>query len=184
MWLLTAEAVRVQHDATVSLSVGAGADGKNRYGSDRLVEYVGQKIVVRFDPDKLHESVFLYQADGRFIGEADCIHAAGFGDSSTGREWKRLNKQRLKSTKAAAQAEASMSIIEASRYLPEPETPEAPQSSAVTRGDFRSGKRVVNSDVEEVGSDERDSQFARGVSYLKAVRARDSIDQLSYEEDL
>src|SRR5690606_31711818 len=125
-------------------NVGGGPQGKNRYGCDALIEHVGRRVVVRFDPDHLHESVHCYQLDGRYIGEAECQHAAGFGDTSAGREWKRLRKQRLQAGQQAAEAEVRMTAVEAADMLPEP-TPEDDSSvqTNVVRGSFSERKRVV-----------------------------------------
>jgi len=148
MWMLTAESVRVQRDATVALTLGAGPNGRNRYACDALIEHVGRQVVVRFDPDSLHESVHLYQPDGRYIGEAECQLAAGFGDTSAGREWRRQNTQRLKAAKQAAAAELRMSAIEAAEYMPvpDPDPEEAQPKTNVVRGAWTQ-KRVAGSDV-------------------------------------
>ncbi len=148
MWMLTAESVRVQRDATVALTLGAGPSGRNRYACDALIEHVGRQVVVRFDPDSLHESVHVYQPDGRYIGVAECQLAAGFGDSSAGREWKRQNTQRLKAAKQAAAAELRMSAIEAAEYMPtpDPDPEEAKPQTNVVRGAWVQ-KRVAGSDV-------------------------------------
>lgn len=159
MWLMAAESVLVQKDAAVRLKVGGGPQGYNRYSSDRLIDYIGRRVVVRFDPDALHDAVHLYQLDGRYIGEAECIHAAGFGDTSAGREWRRLRKQRLQAGKDAAEAEVRMGAVEAADYLPahdpEAEDDSAPQTGVV-RGSFGERKRVAGSDVQPQGDDEDD----------------------------
>ncbi|OWV30166.1 transposase domain-containing protein [Halomonas campaniensis] len=161
MWLLAAESVLVQRDSSMSLSVGSGPQGKNRYGADCLINYIGKRVVVRFDPDQLHEQVHVYQNDGRYIGTADCIHAAGFGDTSKGREWRRLHTQRLKAGKQAKQAEVAQSALEAAQYLPTPEPEDhTPIQSDVTRGSFGERKRVVGSDVVE--SDDEDAAETYG----------------------
>ena len=160
MWLMAAEAVLVQKDAAVKLNVGGGPNGHNRYSCDRLVDYIGRRVVVRFDPDRLHESVHLYQLDGRYIGEAECIHAAGFGDTSAGREWRRLRKQRLQAGKDAAEAEVRMGAVEAANYLPaaEPEEDSVPQTK-VTRAVFGERKRVMGSDVVPDQDDETSTEY-------------------------
>ncbi len=106
-------------------------------------------MVVRFDPDSLHECVHLYQLDGRYIGQADCMMAAGFGDTSAGREWRRQHKQRLKAAKQMAEAEIRMSAIEAADYMPDPQPdPETPLQTNVVRGAWKApAKKVANSDV-------------------------------------
>tara|TARA_B100000700_G_scaffold270027_1_gene311871 strand:+ start:11931 stop:13913 length:1983 start_codon:yes stop_codon:yes gene_type:complete len=155
MWLLTAEAVTVHKDGAIALGVGKGASGKNRYSCDALIDYIGRKVVVRFDPDRLHETVHAYQIDGRYIGEAECIHAVGFGDSGAAREWARNRAQRSKAAKAQAEAEQRMTDLQVADYLPEP-TPEdtAPQQTGVTRGSFGERKRVAGSDVQPQGEDD------------------------------
>lgn len=156
MWLLTAEAVTVHQDGAVALGVGKGASGKNRYSCDALIDYIGRKVVIRFDPDRLHETVHAYQIDGRYIGEAECIHAVGFGDSRAAREWARNRTQRSKAAKAQAEAEQRMTDLQVAEYLPEP-TPEdsAPLQTDVVRGSFGERKRAVGSDLPpEEGDDE------------------------------
>jgi putative transposase len=145
MWLLAAEAVTVQRDATVRLAVGTGPHGKNHYTSDALIELVGQKVVVRFDPDSLHDAVYIYLTDGRYIGKAECQHAAGFGDTTKGREWARLRKQNIKAAKKAAENEVRMTDLEAAAYLPEVEPAPAPKTKVV-RGAWESSKQAVGSD--------------------------------------
>ncbi len=145
LWLMAAEAVKVKAGGTVELDVGKSQHGKNRYGCDELIEYQRRKVVVRFDPDQLHESVYLYQLDGRYIGEAACIHAAGFGDTTRGREWGRLKEERRRSVKKAAEAEVRMTATEAAGMMPDPE-PEAPLQTNVVRM-APAEKRVAGSDV-------------------------------------
>ncbi|PWG62822.1 transposase domain-containing protein [Spiribacter halobius] len=147
MWLLAAESVTVQKDATVALRISKGPHGRNRYSCDALIEYAGRKVVVRFDPDHLHEEVHAYQPDGRYIGAAECILAAGFGDTSAGREWARNQKRRLRAEKERAEAEVRMSAVEAADYLPDPE-PEEPVQTNVVRGAWEDRKRAVGSDVQ------------------------------------
>lgn len=162
MWLLTAEAVTVRQGGVVALNVGGGPNGKNRYGCDALIDYIGRKVVVRFDPDRLHESVHAYQLDGRYIGEAVCDHAVGFGDSSAAREWARNRTQRSKAAKAQAEAEQRMTDLQVAEYLPEP-TPEdsAPLQTGVTRGSFGERKRAVGSDLPPGGGDEEEAPAQR-----------------------
>ena len=135
LWMLTAEAIKVGRDGTIVLEAGAGRIGKNRYGNDALLQYRGQKIVVRFDPAQLHEAVHAYTLDGRYIGEVECLQAAGFGDSETGRKANRLRKQKMKATKIAATAEQGLSALEAAALLPPPED-EPPVISKVVQPVF------------------------------------------------
>ncbi|MDF1691739.1 MAG: transposase domain-containing protein [Zhongshania sp.] len=138
LWLLTAESIRVDKTGCFTLEAGArtgqGRDGRNRYFAQELLEYGdrGIKIVVRFDPDHLHESVYVYTLDGRFITTADCLEAKGFGDSDGSRIYSRERKKFIKATKAAADAEMRMDLAGVSQRLPRPELP-APVASKVVR---------------------------------------------------
>lgn len=155
LWMLAAEAVPVKKDGSVVLDAGGAVGfGRNRYGDDALLEFIGHKVVVRFDPDRLHESVHIYTLDGRYITEAECISAAGFGDTQRGRQHNRARKQKLRAIKELARAEQRMDALEASTYLPEVKTPDDAEPGAV-RLDFRNRKKVaVNTDLERPSDDE------------------------------
>ncbi|AZQ10117.1 transposase domain-containing protein [Shewanella khirikhana] len=58
LMMLQAEAVQVSKHGTLVLESGGSLQGrKNRYFNEQLMNYVGQKLVARFDPQALHESV-------------------------------------------------------------------------------------------------------------------------------
>lgn len=127
--LLPAEAVKVTESGTFTLEAGGAiASKKNRYYSPELINIKQNKIVVRFDPDQLHASVLAYTLDGRFICEAECIDAVGFGDTQAAREHARARKTYVKGHKLAATAQQRMTAIEAADYLPAPEIPPTPDS--------------------------------------------------------
>lgn len=172
MWLMAAESVRVQRDSTVSLRVGAGPNGLNRYGGDTLINHIGKRVVIRFDPDNLHQEVHAYQLDGRYIGEVPCQEAAGFGDSSTARESARSRKQITKAAKAQAAAQKRMTELEVMDRMgaPQPEE-DAPAQTKVTRGNFEAPKRVVGSDVTPELDDEAEHNTQQKYSWDSVVEA-------------
>ena len=43
----------------------------NRYWCDELAGRVGEKLIVRFDPQALHDGVAIYTLDNRFIAHAE-----------------------------------------------------------------------------------------------------------------
>lgn len=168
LFLLTAEAINVAKDGTFKMAAGKGFGlGENRYGCDRLFGFAGQKIVVRFDPQDLHGSVHCYTLSGAYIGEAECILAAGFGDTSKAREHTKARRQMVKATKVAAAAEKRMSAIEVAALQPEVETP-APEPPQVIKGEFGRSKRTVNSDL--VGQE--DDRFDRAVEMMRSQRKK------------
>ena len=129
LWMLTAEAIRVKKDGSFTLEAGSAKGiSKNRYSAFELLEYAEHKIIVRFDPQDLHGTVYAYTLDNRFIARASCISVTGFGDTEAARSFNRQRERFVKASKLAAQAENRMSIIEVADRLPitaEADKPEA-----------------------------------------------------------
>ncbi len=137
LFLLTAESTRVDRTGCFTLDAGAktgqGRAGRNRYFAPELMDLGerGRRIVVRFDPDRLHEEVFAYTLDGRFIAPANCIEAVGFRDTEASRIFNRERRKFIKSAKAAADAELRMDLAGVSARLPRPELPDPVESKVV-----------------------------------------------------
>jgi len=103
----------------------------NTYWAEDMARYAGDRFVVRYDPDALHASVFIYLRDGTFLCEAPCWDAAGFADVAAGRKHANVKKQFMKSQKALAALEVSMSIKDVVDYLPEIEAEDLPETKVV-----------------------------------------------------
>ncbi len=132
LWLLTAEAIKVRNDGTATLDAGSAVSkGRNRYHSHELLDYAGHKIVLRFDPEDLHGTVYAYTLDGRYICECECIEATGFGNTEAARSFNKERKRFIKATKLAAKAESSMEAMEVADRMPQVEQPEIPESKVV-----------------------------------------------------
>lgn len=139
LWLLAAENVTVQHGGSVTLDAGSlVGQGRNRYYHDALTEFVGNSVVVRFDPQDLHGEVHVYRPDGDYIATAVCIESAGFGDADAGREHNRARRAYLKATKAQAESEQRMDALETARLLPEAPDPVAPTASVIRPAELSS----------------------------------------------
>ena len=133
LWLLAAEAVPVRRDGTFTMGAGAKTgEGRNRYFCPEL-QSIGEakgKVVVRFDPDSLHESVHCYTLNGLYIGKAVVWEAAGFGNTETARIYNKHRRQFIKAEKAAAKAVRQMDTVEMLDRLPKPDLPDAPAPGA------------------------------------------------------
>jgi len=128
LWLLTAESVSVRkQDGTIHMQF----EKRNRYWCEELQEFAGKKIVVRFDPQKLHDEVYCYTLDGRYIAAAQCVEAQGFGDTEAAREQAKDLKRFRRATKAKLAADRSMSVREAAAMLPEIAGADAPEAKVV-----------------------------------------------------
>lgn len=135
LWLLEAEAVKVQRDATVVLKAGGVAGrGLNRYHADFLYDQIGRRVVVRFDPDALHGEVHIYRREGPYIGAAACVHAAGFGDADAARQLNRKRREMVKAAKKLAETEIRMDVDEVAARLGSARAATAPADEALPAG--------------------------------------------------
>lgn len=123
----------------ITLTIGRGPQGDNRYWCEALSPYAGKKVIAYYDPEHLHEPISVYGLDEQFIAEVPCTAKLGFGDADAKAEWKK-NKQRwLKAQKAAAAATVRMeaseraALYEASALTPADEKPGADSVGATGR---------------------------------------------------
>lgn len=73
----------------------------NRYWSPAMSALAGRKVVVRFDPDQLHQSLFVYGLDGRFLAEAELQAATGFLDAEAAKRRAKQEGELRKATRRA-----------------------------------------------------------------------------------
>ncbi len=72
LWLLAAERIRAQKGSGVIHFMG------NRYYDSALSALAGKDVTIRFDPEKLHQAVRVYDAKDRFICAAPIFDDTGF----------------------------------------------------------------------------------------------------------
>lgn len=177
MLLLPAEAVNVSRKGEFALKVGGSLKGaKNVYYNMALMNAGVKKVVVRFDPQQLHSTVYCYTLDGRFICEAECLTPVAFNDAAAGREYRRRQKQLKSATKAAIKAQKQMDALEVAELLPQIAEPEAPESRIV--GIFRpSGntERVKNQERDDEYETERDEYLNHSLDILEQNRRKKAI---------
>lgn len=109
---------------TPNRSSGEISIGNNRYWSEELTAYRSKKVAVRFDPDNLHDSVWVYTLDGEFIALADCIAATGFNDTQAAREHARQRNRFKRSAKEQLKAMRNMAALESTIPNVSTDTPE------------------------------------------------------------
>lgn len=92
----------------------------NRYWSEFLSEHRGQKLVVRFDPDRLHEeAAHVYSLAGAYLGAAEIQEAAGFADANAAREHGRKRSAWLKANKHLLELERRLGATDIAALLPD-----------------------------------------------------------------
>lgn len=149
LWLLAADGVRAGVNGEIVLET----DKRNRYWCEALARHAGEKLVARFDPQRLHESVHVYRLDGSYIAEAQCHHAAGFNDSRAGREHSRARNQFKRATREQLVAERRMTAIEAAGLLPETASPPPPETKVVHAIFGDQIKKVANGGTVNAGGE-------------------------------
>ncbi len=129
LWLLAAEQISSQRGSGEIHFYG------NRYWSRELNAHAGEKLVVRFDPDHLHEQVKVYSLDDRLICQAPCIAATGFDDIDAARTHARDRNAYLKSQREQLRLHAKLSAAELARLYgaEEPAAEAPPQPPKVKR---------------------------------------------------
>jgi transposase InsO family protein len=108
----------------------------NRYWSEFLSEHRGEKVVVRFDPDRLHEEpAHVYSMASQYLGAAELQEAAGFSDAAAAREHGRVKTAWLRSQKAMLELERRLSATDVAALLPDidEDDGEAPAPAPSTR---------------------------------------------------
>lgn len=98
LWLLAAEGITARKpDGHIELH-------RNRYWAPALTGYVGKKVVVRFDPDRLHQSIKVYDLNNVLICDAACLDDTGFHDTVAARQHARTKKDLEKALAAEKDA--------------------------------------------------------------------------------
>lgn len=180
LWLLAAEAIGVRRqDATITLE-------GNRYWSEFLLPFAGQKVVARFDPQALHEPLHVYRLDGGYLGAAPCIEAVGFNDVDAAREHARKIGTFQKATKALKAAEVKLTIQEVAAQMADPLAPPAAPETKVVRPITWGNTARVPMPIEHQEEDEEQPESQRrmlaALAQVSAARRGGGL-RLVEEED-
>lgn len=175
LWLLAAEGVTCrQPDGSVWLH-------ENRYWHERLVGLIGRKVVLRFDPDRLHQPVHVYRLDGSYVCAADCLDDTGFADADAAKQHARDVGAFKKAARDQAKREVRIGIDQVAALMPMPPAP-VPVEAKVVRPVFgRSFGNLALKPTEDalpaegLPNDERDDAFHRafsaGVTALRLAKS-------------
>ncbi len=161
LWMLSAVAI------TARKPDGAIHMHGNRYWNAVLNEWIGKKLTVRFDPADLHKPVKVYDPEGRFLCDADCLAKTGFADTGAARRQDKARKTHVKNLQAVAKSNAALSpmqlgeIMEKGRKAEAAKRPQTPVRSVVTR--LVTGN-LAHAPVETVSADQFEDSFARGLA--------------------
>ncbi|KPN64283.1 Mu transposase, C-terminal [Aliiroseovarius crassostreae] len=93
----------------------------NRYWSEKLIAHAGRKLMVRFDPENLHDDLFVYTMDGVFIDRVPCIEAVGFNDAAAAREHARKKRQFMKAQRELLELGRLLTAAQVAAQIPDPD---------------------------------------------------------------
>ncbi|MBP1852714.1 transposase domain-containing protein [Rhizobium halophytocola] len=172
LWLLASETLRTKKGSGEIHFQG------NRYWSRDLNAISGAKVTIRFDPDKLHESVRVYDLDNRLICEAACIADTGFDNVDAARQHARTRRDYAKALQAQREAHTKLTAAQLADiiYRGEPTAPgkSKPSRPAVTRLATR-GSTAPRVETDAISDDEFLASFSNAVA-----RAADSASILEF----
>lgn len=168
LWLLAAEGVTCRRpDGSVWLH-------ENRYWHERLVGLIGKKVVLRFDPDRLHQPVHVYRLDGSFVCTAECLQDTGFADTEASKQHARAVGAWKKAGRAMAEAERTLGIDKVAALMPAPEAVPMPEAKVVRPlfGNLAVAAAVAPETQTDAQQDTL-ATFSRGLRALKLVSSND-----------
>lgn len=151
---------------------GAVYLAENRYWAEFLINHIGRKVVLRFDPDALHDRVFVYRPDGAFLGEAPCVAAVGFFSTDAARAQARARSEFLRGARMQARAERKLAPADVAALLPKVEAPEPPETKVV-RPFFGSVGNAALASAADIDTHDQDAallSFGRAMDQLREQR--------------
>lgn len=170
-YLLTLhEEVTLKENGTFTLKAGGEVQGlRNRYEAYELIGTSHKKVVVRYDPNNLHDAVWVYSLDGSYLAEAHCTVDAAFGDTSAAQDHSRKEREFVRHTQKAAKAAQDMAIQEAATYMPPVEFEENQEAEAQMWQVIKEGTalRKVEVEPEDDEEDEAERLLMKGIAMLK-----------------
>jgi transposase InsO family protein len=110
--LLAADQVRADRET------GAVSVFGNSYWSPELARVAGQRVTVRFDPDRLHDDVHVYDERGDYVASAPVWQKTGFFDAEAARRTAKMHADYKRAAKRAAELERLLTPAELAAMLP------------------------------------------------------------------
>lgn len=163
LWMLSAVAI------TARKPDGAIHMHGNRYWNAELNQWIGKKLTVRFDPADLHKPIKVYDPQGRFLCDADCLGMTGFNDTAAARTHEKARKTHQKNLAAVAKSNAALTPIELGEIMDKgrksaarkrPEQAVRPVVTRLVTGNLAHAPAPVDA----VSEDQYEDIFARGLA--------------------
>lgn len=124
LWMLPAEKVTTDKDSGFLKLYG------NRFWAEFLIQFAGQPLIARFDPQHVKAGAHVYRMNNAYLGFAECLEAVGYNNTEEAREQERKTRRLGKLARESAELEVTMKPDDVVRALErlrpvEPEPPAA-----------------------------------------------------------
>ncbi len=117
----------------VRIRIGTGEEGVLRYISPELAQWMGEEVIVWFNPDNTRQDALAETLDGRRICSAELLSDAAYGSEEAAKQTMRRKRGYLKAVKEKDKAEKLLNAGELEKRLPEkPLDPEPREKVATT----------------------------------------------------
>lgn len=136
----------------------------NLYWHERLLQFAGKRLVVRFDPEALDQAIHVYTLDGRYLCDAECQALVGFEDTAAAKAHARARRDFIRATKARATALVKLDALDPTLRIAVPDQAEPPAPAAITLVPTRR-KRAVG--AEQCAPDEPGISAEVAAQYLR-----------------
>lgn len=161
MCMLMAESVKPRRrDGSIHLF-------DNRYWHEALLEHRGRPLMVRFDPEDMHQDVAVHAQDGTLICVAQLVEAVGFADTKAAREHAQARNAWRRAIREQLAAEKKMSLAELVALQPKAEAYEPPETKVI-RPIFHGNLAMKPALQVEAEEDDFDMNFAKGLRLVRS----------------
>jgi hypothetical protein len=106
----------------------------NRFWAEALTNHIGQRLVVRFDPQNMHAGITVYTLDNRLICEAERLDDIGFNSATDAQEASRLTRGIARNRREFLDLNRRLDAADLARLTPVHDVDMAPEPAGkVTR---------------------------------------------------
>lgn len=133
-----------QHVCKLNKQNGSIKYLENIYHSDWMSQHPSRSVVARFDPENLWEGLSIYDADGSYLGFAECQQKIGFFDVASASKLARRKARIKRKERDLAKEYAQMSPEEVGKaYDAQSPAPTVDLNSKVVTREFRSNRPEI-----------------------------------------
>ncbi|KNY13638.1 hypothetical protein AKG11_28305 [Shinella sp. SUS2] len=143
---------------------------ENVYWHDALVDHAGEQVTIRFDPEKLHAPIKVFDKDGRFICDAPCTDKGRFNDTAAAGRHEKNRRNWRKQKKVLADLHRTLTADQVadlyrSDIPPEEAAPIRPTVTRIVTGNLAL-EPAVDAVSDEMSAEEFEAAQARGLAMI------------------